>query len=237
MAAWFERTLVGEGIDLVVEPAVHRFFRANLYRVRGRDADLQIDFGTGLKSLSAAVPDEGRPVIALATHVHVDHVGSFHEYADRLGHAAEAEAFATMADDGTLAHLYRAIAEPVAAAPSPGWTIADYSIAPAPLTRVVGEGDTIDLGNRRFTVLHLPGHSPGSIGLLDERDGTFFSGDAIYVGTLVDDLPGSDRAVYAATMERLRRLPVGIVHGGHGPAFDAARMRAIAEAYLASIGA
>lgn len=237
MAAWFERTAVGDGIDLIVEPAVHRFFRANLYRVRGRDADLQIDFGTGLASLSAAVPADGRPVIALATHVHIDHVGCFHEYAERLGHAAEAEAFASMSDEGTLAHLYRETADPAAAVPSPGWTIDDYAIAPAPLTRALEEGDIVDLGDRRFTVLHLPGHSPGSIGLLDERDGTFFSGDAIYVGTLVDDLPGSDRQAYAATMERLRTLPVGIVHGGHGPAFDARRMREIAEGYLASIGA
>ena len=43
-----------------------------------------------------------------------------------------------------------------------------------------GHTDIIDLGDRRFRVVHLPGHSPDSIGLLDEHDGLFFSGDAIY---------------------------------------------------------
>ena len=92
----------------------------------------------------------------------------------------------------------------------------------------------MDLGDRRFTVLALPGHSPDSIGLLDEADGLLFSGDAIYVDELVDDLPGSDRAAYRRTMERLLRLPVRLAHGGHGPSFDRRRLRAIAEAYLAA---
>ena len=51
----------------------------------------------------------------------------------------------------------------------------DYRIAPAPLTRILDEGDVIDLGDRSFTVLHLPGHSFGCIGLYDERDGLLFS--------------------------------------------------------------
>jgi glyoxylase-like metal-dependent hydrolase (beta-lactamase superfamily II) len=42
----------------------------------------------------------------------------------------------------------------------------------------------IDTGDRHFEVLHLPGHSPGSIGLWEERSGTLFSGDAIYDGPL-----------------------------------------------------
>ena len=73
---------------------------------------------------------------------------------------------------------------------------------------LLGEGDIVDLGDRRFRVLQLPGHSPDSIGLLDERDGLFFSGDAIYDDTLIDDLPDSDRAAYRATMARIVDLPV-----------------------------
>ena len=50
----------------------------------------------------------------------------------------------------------------------------------------IGEGDVIDLGDRAFEVLHLPGHSPGSIGLWDPAAGTLFSGDAIYDGPLLE---------------------------------------------------
>ncbi|WP_411037675.1 MBL fold metallo-hydrolase [Shinella sp. BYT-45] len=85
-----------------------------------------------------------------------------------------------------------------------------------------------------YTILHLPGHSPGSIGLLDEKAGTFFSGDAIYEGGLVDDLPGCDPEVYKKTMKRLSQLDVGVVHGGHGPRFGRDRLREIAAGYLES---
>ncbi len=105
-------------------------------------------------------------------------------------------------------------------------------IAPAPLTRILHENDVIDLGDAAYTVLHLPGHSPGSIGLLDERTGEFFAGDAIYEGQLVDDLPGCDRQAYRRTMSRLAGLDVGVVHGGHGAEFGRERMQAIARSYL-----
>ena len=90
-----------------------------------------------------------------------------------------------------------------------------------------------DLGNRSFEVLHLPGHSPGSIGLWEKATGVLFSGDAIYDGPLLDELPGSDIGVYVTTMKRLRSLPVEIVHGGHEPSFGRARLIEIAHAYLA----
>ena len=47
------------------------------------------------------------------------------------------------------------------------------------------------LRGRVFSVLHLPGHSPGSLGLFDETDGLLFSGDALYEGELYDGLPDS----------------------------------------------
>jgi glyoxylase-like metal-dependent hydrolase (beta-lactamase superfamily II) len=233
---WFEAAELSPGVTRIREPDVHRFFRANLYHVVGRDADIVIDFGTGLRSLRRFLaPDSSKPVIAVATHVHVDHVGSFHEFEHRLGHSAEADAFATMADASTLADFFRKHPDAVASPPHPGWESEDYRIAPAPLTEVLAEGDRIDLGDVRYSVLHLPGHSPGSIGLLEERSGILFSGDAIYDGTLVDDLPGCDRDEYRRTMERLRELDVSIAFGGHGDPMSQERTQAIAANYLQSL--
>jgi glyoxylase-like metal-dependent hydrolase (beta-lactamase superfamily II) len=96
----------------------------------------------------------------------------------------------------------------------------------------VDEGDVIDVGDRRFEVLHLPGHSPGSIGLWEAKTGILFSGDAIYDGPLLDELPGSDIATYVATMKRLRDLPVAVVHAGHDPSFGRDRLRALCDGYL-----
>lgn len=231
---WFERELISQTITRIWEPFVHPFFRANIFHVRGRDANLVIDFGTGLKSLRNILEvDPGKPIIAVATHVHVDHVGSFFEFDYRLGHRKEADAFASMSDDQTLADYFRAQEEAVVCDPSPQWCPADYMIRPAALSEVLDEGARVELGDRSFSILHLPGHSPGSIGLFDEHDGTFFAGDAIYEGTLVDDLPGCDKQQYRGSMSRLLELDVAVVHGGHGAAISKGRMRAIALDYLA----
>jgi glyoxylase-like metal-dependent hydrolase (beta-lactamase superfamily II) len=96
----------------------------------------------------------------------------------------------------------------------------------------LGEGDVIDLGDRAFEVLHLPGHSPGSVGLWDPRTGTLFSGDAVYDGPLLDELADSDIGQYRVTMERLRALPVTVVHAGHDPSFGRDRLRQLTTAYM-----
>jgi glyoxylase-like metal-dependent hydrolase (beta-lactamase superfamily II) len=233
--AWFSVATVEPGLDLVTEPAVHDYFSANVYLLRGRDRDLVVDTGMGLVPLRPVLAlTPGKPVIAVATHIHLDHVGGLHEFEDRAGPAASAAAFSTMPDPQTYADMYRGFPGAASRPPYPGWTSQTYRIAPAPLGRALAEGDVVDLGDRRFTVLALPGHSPDSIGLLDEADGLFFSGDAVYPGGLIDDLPDSDRAAYRETMRRLLALPVRLACGGHGAAMDRVAMQAIAADYLCS---
>ncbi|HEV7253288.1 MAG TPA: MBL fold metallo-hydrolase [Mesorhizobium sp.] len=229
---WFSRAALGDGVTLFSEPAVHDIFRANMFLVEGGERDMVVDFGMGLASLAAAIGPRKKPVLAVATHAHADHVGSLHEFATRAGPRLEADAFAAMPDEKTYADEFRALEQPVSRPPNPGWRVEDWTLRPAPLTLLLGEGDLIDLGGRAFRVLHLPGHSPGSIGLWDEAKGVLFSGDAIYDGELYDQLPDSDRAAYRRTMERLLRLPVQTVHAGHGDSFDGALMREIARNYL-----
>ncbi|EJB06898.1 Zn-dependent hydrolase, glyoxylase [Rhizobium leguminosarum bv. trifolii WSM597] len=229
---WFEAEQLSEHVVRVSEPSVHRFYRANIYHVKGDDADLVIDFGMGLQSLGRFLDiDATKPILAVATHVHVDHVGSFHEFDNRFGHAAEEGAFSTMPDLATLAHYFRTQPECVSRAPTSAWDAAKFGLNVAPLTNVVTEGSVIDTGSASYRVLHLPGHSPGSIGLLDERNGILFSGDAIYDGALVDDLPGCEIDEYLDTMSRLQELDVSIVYGGHGAPMSRERMHHVAENY------
>lgn len=232
MSGWFQSRRLAPGVFVTLEPAVASMFRATMVTVSGRDRDLQFDFGCGVMPLRPALPLTARPVIAVASHAHVDHIGGLHEFDDRLGHAAEAAGFAGLPGIETFAEEFRGWPD-VAAPPPPRWTVGDWQLRPAPLTRMLAEGDRIDLGDRVFTVLHLPGHSPGGIGLLDEADGLFLSGDAIYDDDILDDLPGASVPDYVATMERLRHLDCRLIIGGHGPEMSRARMVAVAEAYLA----
>ena len=114
-----------------------------------------------------------------------------------------------------------------------GWDSAGYRIPPAPAGRELEHGDVVDLGGRAFEVVHTPGHSPGGIGLFERATGIFLSGDVIYDGPLIDDAYHSNRDDYLATMERLRALPVSVVHGGHFPSFGPTRFRQIIDEYCA----
>lgn len=237
MAGWFSVTRVDATTTMLTEPFVHEHVRANIWHVRGRDIDLLVDTGMGICPLAPEIDTPaGKPMLAVATHIHLDHVGSLHEFALRAGPAQSAAEFARMGDAATYADEFRTLVGAVSKVPRPGWKAADYRIEPAPLTQVLDEGDVVDLGDRQFKVLHLPGHSPDSIALLDEQDGTFFSGDAIYDDTLLDDLADSNRADYRRTMLRLLDLPIRICHGGHGPSFSRDRMHEIASRYLEDTG-
>ncbi len=88
-------------------------------------------------------------------------------------------------------------------------------------------------GDRRLTVLHLPGHTPGEIGLWEEATRTLFSGDCVYEsGILLDELPESNIPDYVRSMERLREVPVRIVHGGHDDSFGRPRLLELIDGYV-----
>ena len=244
---WFDFERLSDGVTRIWEPHVIRVMQCNIWHVQGRERDLLIDTGMGVASLreAAAVIFEKR-LAAVATHTHLDHVGSLHEFPERIVHAAEAERltrrsenFSMVRDDHPIeyiAGLQRAGYEVgpcfITALPRDDFELRRFACPPAPATRIVQEGDLIDLGDRVYEVLHLPGHSPGSIGLWEPATAILFSGDAIYDGPLLDGLPGSDIPTYIKTMERLESLPARIVHAGHDPSFDGAKLRKLARAYL-----
>jgi glyoxylase-like metal-dependent hydrolase (beta-lactamase superfamily II) len=248
---WFERRHVGADLTLLWEPHVNPLLRCNIWRVRGRDADLLVDAGLGLASLREAARDLfATDVLAVATHVHSDHAGGLHEFDHRLIHAAEAEALRGgedifPVDDGRYSPEVRAALSAIGydisgglltAVPYRGFDARRHVLKGCEPTRRLEEGDVVDLGDRAFEVLHLPGHSPGSIGLWEAASGVLFSGDAVYDGPLLDQLPGSDVAAYARTMRRLLELPVAVVHAGHDPSFGRERLRELARGYLEKLG-
>ncbi|MCG7506256.1 MBL fold metallo-hydrolase [Mesorhizobium retamae] len=233
MTGWFSKKALDPTLTLITEPFVHPYMSANIWHLKGREVDLLVDTGMGICPLAPEIDTpSGKPLLVVATHIHLDHVGSLHEFAERAGPRQSAAEFARMGDAATYAEEFRGLEGAVSRLPYPGWCREAYRIEPAPLTRILAEGDIVDLGDRRFTVLHLPGHSPDSIALFDERDGLFFSGDAIYDDVLLDNLPDSDPDIYRHTMQRLLELPVSVGHGGHGPSFDRDRMQEIARGYL-----
>jgi glyoxylase-like metal-dependent hydrolase (beta-lactamase superfamily II) len=229
---WYETIRMADGVTLIHEPWIKPFFRCNMWHVRGRDRDLLFDTGLGHFSLRRHVAlVTGRPLVCVASHTHFDHIGCHHEFPDRAVHPAEAGILADPRAEWTLADRYATDA--MFDRLPEGWDAAAYRIPPAPAGRALDHGDVVDLGDRAFEVVHTPGHSPGGIGLFEHASGIFLAGDVIYDGPLIDDAYHSDRDAYLATMERLRALPVSVVHGGHYPSFGPTRFRQIIDEYCA----
>jgi glyoxylase-like metal-dependent hydrolase (beta-lactamase superfamily II) len=250
---WFARERVGDVIWRLWEPSVDPFARCNIWFVRGRDRSLLVDTGLGVASLHDAARDLfEQPTLALATHYHFDHTGSLHEFSERLAHksgvpylatpgaiggALRRNAFPAAVLDMYLTAGYELPEELLDALPEAGYDPATYEVQSCAPTRVLDDGDVVDLGDRAFEVLHLPGHSPDSIGLFDHESRTLFSGDAVYDGPLLDGSSDSDVDAYVQTMERLRELPVEVVHGGHEPSFGRERLIELCDAYIAGVKA
>jgi glyoxylase-like metal-dependent hydrolase (beta-lactamase superfamily II) len=246
---WFDAQPAEPGILAITEPHTHALLRSNVWLVQGRDRDLLVDAGNGIGRLRPFVDglrqDPAKPVLAIATHGHMDHAGGLWEFDERAGHPLDdseirrpvplirredvwPEVAVAMADAGfPLTEVL------VTARPSSGWDVDTFVPQGAPLTRPVDAGDAIDLGDRRFEIVHLPGHTPGSIGLWDASNGTLFCGDAVYAeDPLIDQAPTSSIPDYLETMRRLLELPVRIVHAGHDRSMDRATMAARCSAYI-----
>lgn len=231
---WYGTTAISDGITLIEERHVASWLRCNIWHVRGRDRDLIIDTGMGLRPLTAEVAQlAGRPLTAIMTHCHFDHAGGLHQFEHRCGHCREAAVMAAPTAANTVADQGYVRAETFTALPWEGFSHEEFQVRPAPLTQLLDEGDVIDLGDRAFEVFHLPGHSPGSIALYERKTETLFSGDVIYDGALIDDLYHSDPTQLAESHARLRELPISVVHGGHYGSFGRDRLIALLDEYKA----
>ncbi len=143
------------------------------------------------------------------THLHIDHA---------VGNAWAAERFGADAlshpDDDFLGERMKQQAE------SFGLPFEIDQSAPV-TNRKLQDGEIIRIGDGELKVIHVPGHSLGSVALYDAKDGFLISGDALFAGSIGrTDLPGGNyRQLIESITNRLLPLPDStIVYPGHGPA-------------------
>lgn len=136
----------------------------------------------------------------LLTHGHFDHVGGVKALAkDAVCPVWMHKAEQTMPPQITAGELY--------------------------FTDSYDDGDTVQVGKLTFSVLHTPGHTPGSVCLRCED--VLFSGDTLFAGSCGrTDLPGGSMAQMRESLARLRKIPENLtVCPGHGEATALERER------------
>lgn len=95
----------------------------------------------------------------------------------------------------------------------------DFVPREAEISTYLKDGDIIEIGEGRLTVLHVPGHSPGGIALYDEQDHFVISGDSLFQGSIgrTDFEGGDHQQLVEAVKEKLLSLPEEtVVYPGHG---------------------
>ncbi|MGH8873685.1 MAG: MBL fold metallo-hydrolase [Acidimicrobiia bacterium] len=158
-----------------------------------------------------------QPVGLLVTHGHVDHVGGAGEVVRKTGMTAYLHP-----DDDWLALDPETQLRGLFGQLPPG------DFAPPERFEQLTDGGVLEMAGLRLQVLHTPGHTPGHCCFYLEGEGTLFSGDQLFAGSIGrTDLPGGDFPTLMRSMEeKVLTLPEDVVvYPGHGPATTLARER------------
>ena len=163
-----------------------------------------IDVGFEVPRIAGVVRGAGLQVrYLLNTHAHYDHAAGMRALQAEVGGE-----YRLHPDDGFLLH---GLAEQGRAFGLP-------PALPPETTHPLADGQSLPLGEEALSVMHTPGHSPGSVTF--RWDGWLWVGDVLFAGSIGrTDLPGGSFEVLAATIrERLFPLGDGMrVLPGHGP--------------------
>jgi glyoxylase-like metal-dependent hydrolase (beta-lactamase superfamily II) len=221
---WFATRELAPGAWLVAEPT-----HVNSFLVGGRDRAVLIDSGLGVGDIRSIVESlTPLEVLVANTHHHWDHVGgnaSFSEIAihelgaERLRAGNEmrfAEAYLAYTRErlerfGEFRDLDRRyfdlLSEETTPRPLPrGFDPAAWRIPPCVPSRLLRDGDELDLGGRSLRVVHTPGHTPDSVCYLDAERGMLFGGDTYNTGAIYAHLPESDVGAFAASTARVAAM-------------------------------
>lgn len=211
------------------------------YLVDLDDRLLLVDAGVpgNAARILAAIRDAGRSPADLGsiavTHQHADHAGSVAAVARATGAEVHVHALdAPPLRDGR-APVTGTLVGPLGRLGDLGSAFVPRApLDAAPIARELADGDRIG-GPAGLRVLHTPGHTPGHVSLLLERDGgTLFVGDAAsnLLGRLGRPIVAADWAAVARSAALIASLDFEVALFGHGPAIRGgavARFRRLAE--------
>ena len=203
-------------MPLSVQSFVVSPFVENTYVLSDGPEAALVDPGTATRDerqrVEAAIEASGLRVRhLLLTHGHLDHVFGCDHFARRYGAGAEHGGWQLHPADAPL--LANAVVQ--------GEMFGVRVDAPPPPAHALAAGDEVRLGGTTLRVLHMPGHSPGSVAFYAEADGLLVGGDVLFQGSIgrTDLWQGDTDTLLASIRDHVLTLPDDTtVYSGHGPA-------------------
>ena len=211
MSDWFTIDQIDADTHIISE--YRHWEETHCYLLSGSTSSLLIDTGLGISNIYDQVQQlTNNPIIAVATHIHWDHIGGHRYFPDFYAHKDELHWL-----NGEFPLTMDQIKDMVMdrCDPPSGYDVDTYEFFQGTPTRVLDDGDAIDLGGRIINVLHTPGHSPGHMCFWEEDRTYLFTGDLVYKDTLFAYYPSTDPQAYLASLEKIAALPVERVFPAH----------------------
>ncbi len=211
MKEWFSIDQIDTVTHIISE--YRHWEETHSYLLEGNERALLIDTGLGICNISEEVKKlTDKPVTAVATHIHWDHIGGHKYYPDFYAHEAELNWLS-----GEFPLTISTICEMVVDRCDlpENYDVSTYEFFQGTPTQVLHDGNTIDLGGRIITVLHTPGHSPGHMCFWEQERGYLFTGDLVYKDTLFAYYPSTDPQAYLKSLQKVAALSVKRVFPAH----------------------
>ena len=200
---WFEVYKLRENTYAFYEP--YQFEEAISYLVIGTKEAVIIDTGTGIGDLKGTAQNlTDLPLSVVNTHTHWDHIGDNYHF-DKIACFDHQECIRKLQMGVDKKKMHNAISGDSIWSPLPeGFDPETWVIPPVEPTLLLKDGDVIDLGERPLEVIYTPGHSPGSICLLDVNNRLLFTGDTFFPGPLYAYPEDVNIDEYMASIEKLK---------------------------------
>jgi glyoxylase-like metal-dependent hydrolase (beta-lactamase superfamily II) len=229
---WFEVYRIVDGIFAIYEPG--QFEEVISFLITGSRNALLFDTGLGIGDIRSVVDRlTDLDVIVLNSHTHYDHIGGNHQF--ETIYAIDTEFTRRRASGIAHEQMAEFVGEGWIWKPLPDSFDPDqYHSHPFAISKLVKEGDIIDLGGRRLEILETPGHAPDSICLIDRENRILFTGDTFYLAALYTHVDGSDFQEYANSAARLAGIAgdIDIAITSHNiPVVDGSYMIALRDAF------
>ena len=211
MNDWFTINEIDK--DTYVISEYRHWEETHCYLLNGTKRSLLIDTGLGICNISEVISElTDKPVTAIATHIHWDHIGGHKYYPDFYAHEAELDWL-----NGGFPQPLETIKEYVVdrcELPT-DFQINEYKFFQGKPTKILHGGEHIDLGGRMVAVIHTPGHAPGHMCFWEANTGYLFTGDLVYKDTLTAWFPSTDPKAYLKSLETVSELPAKRVFPAH----------------------